>query len=299
MGQMERISENERIRIAIEALAWFNQFRGKTFVVKFGGNAMKSNNIIQNVVDNCLLLYETGIKVILVHGGGPDIDEELNKKQIPIKKIDGLRYTSQEVMDVVKRVLVEKTNADIVSRFNGKGAPLHGKFLYCEKKLSQNGADLGFVGNVKKVDLTPITEILAKDMIPVIASVGVGENNQDYNINADDAAAEIAKEINADKLLFMSDIDGVLDKDKKLISELSEAAVANLISDGTISGGMIPKSNACIEALNANVGAVHIISGTTMNSLFRELSTIEGIGTKFVRKGEEVDLLKYVSKLSE
>jgi acetylglutamate kinase len=190
-------------------------------VVKFGGNAMKSESIIQNVVDNCLLLYETGIKVILVHGGGPDIDEELNKNQIQIEKIDGLRYTSKEVMDVVKRVLTQKTNADIVNRFNGKGAPLYGEFLFCEKKLSMTGADLGFVGSVKKVDLTPITEILAKDMIPVIASVGVGENGQDYNINADDVAAEIAKEINADKLLFLSDIDGVFDKDKNVISELS------------------------------------------------------------------------------
>ena len=280
-------------RTLTEALPYMRRYSGKTFVVKYGGNAMVNKELAGVFAQDIVLLRQVGINPIVVHGGGPQINHMLDRLQIKSHFIDGLRVTDAATMEVVEMVLAGSTNKHIVSAINaagGKAVGLSGRdanlLVATKQKMQKNGQDidLGFVGDPKTVDPHVLKTLAQGGMIPVIAPVSAGEGGETYNINADTAAGAIAAAVGAARLLLLTDVPGVLDKDGKLLENLTVSQVKVLMSDGTISGGMIPKLETCIEAIEGGVEGAVIIDGRVPHSLLLETFTERGVGT-FVSRG--------------
>lgn len=285
---MDEISNKVRSQVLIDALPYIQKYNKKTVVIKYGGNAMTNEELKNDVMSDIVLLSLVGVRVVLVHGGGPEINEMLKRLNIESKFIGGLRYTDKETVQVVQMVLAGKLNKELVALLaQHKGTALgmcgiDGKMLIAEKMQAED--DLGFVGEIKTVNTKPITDALEKGYIPVIATVAGSEDGQTYNINADTAASRIASELKAENLILMTDIAGLLrDKDdpSTLIKSVNVSEVPFMKRQGIISGGMIPKIDCCVEAVRRGVKRTSIIDGRVPHSILIELLSNEGIGTQF------------------
>ncbi len=277
-----------------ESLPYFKQWVGKIVVVKYGGNAMLNEELKKAVMDDIVLLNTIGIKVVLVHGGGPEINNMLKKLNIESKFINGLRYTDAQTMEVVQMVLTGKLNKDIVSIITQKGGKavglsgVDGGLLRAVKK-EKDGIDYGFVGEVTSVNPEVINMVLEEGMIPVVSTVAMGEDGDDahYNINADTAAAKIAVALKAEKFVQLTNVPGVLrnvDDPSTLIKRIDRVAIPSMIATGIISEGMIPKIECCLEALKGGVPRTHIIDGRVPHSLLIEMFSERGIGTMLMNE---------------
>ena len=284
----------KKAEVLSEALPYMREFAGETFVIKFGGNAMGDPALFKQFAHDVVLLKQIGVNPIIVHGGGPQIGEMLDRLKIKSEFIDGLRVTDAAAVEIVEMVLSGSINKQIVSAISnagGQAVGLSGKDsnLIRARKLSRTKADpdsnierildLGFVGEPEEINPEILTVFEESDIIPVIAPIGVGKRGETYNINADTAAGAIAAALAARKLLMLTDVTGVLDKSKKLISKLTIKEAKHLMKDGTISGGMIPKIETCIEAVEGHTEAAHILDGRLAHVLLLELFTPHGTGT--------------------
>ena len=278
--------------ILVEALPYIQKFSGKLVVVKYGGNAMLSEELKHSVMEDVTLLKYIGMKPILVHGGGPDISAALSAFGVESQFVGGLRVTDKATMDIAQMVLVGKTNKEIVAQINqngGHGIGLSGidnEMILCQKlrpKIDGVSRDIGFVGDIVHVDTETILKFTEGDYIPVIAPIGVDGTGQSYNINADTVAAAVATALQAEKLMLLTNVEGVKDDLGNIIYEISEHQVDELIEKGTISGGMIPKVRSCVEAIHKGVNGVHIIDGRIPHCLLLEIFTDTGIGTMIKR----------------
>ena len=279
--------------ILVEALPYIRKLYGKTIVIKYGGHAMTDPVIKEKVISDIILMRYIGVNPVIVHGGGPDISSQLAKNGIESQFVDGLRVTDKATMDVAQMVLVGKINQELVGlieKLGGKAvgySGVDGQMIKAKKLYRQKDGvniDLGYVGEVEEVKTELIAQTVALGYIPVIAPIGCDDEGEVYNINADYAAGSIAAGIGADKLFMLTDIDGVLDKEKKRISHLTLAEIKERIDDGTIQGGMIPKVECCKSAIEKGVRRVHIVNGTTEHSILLELFTDKGIGTMVVKE---------------
>ncbi len=283
------ISNEIRSQVLIDALPHIQRYNNKIVVIKYGGNAMTNEMLKDAVMSDIVLLTLVGIKVVLVHGGGPEINDMLNRVGIESKFINGLRYTDAATVDIVKMVLSGKVNKELVAHLTShKGKALgmcgiDGGMITAHKLEGE--VDLGFVGEIVDVNTKPILDALKDDYVPVIATVACDENGQTYNINADTAAARIASELGAENLILMTDIVGLLkDKDdpSTLIPTVHVSDVPFMKRQGIISGGMIPKIDCCVEAVRRGVKKTCIIDGRVPHSILIELLTSDGVGTQFV-----------------
>lgn len=280
------ISNDIRTKVLEEALPYILKYKGKTVVVKYGGNAMIDENLKKSVMNDVILLSSIGVKVVLVHGGGPEISKMLNKIGKESKFVDGLRVTDEETMDVVTEVLAGKVNKELVLNLCNLGGKAIGLCGLDSNLIqaNQKNPSLGFVGNVSNVDPTVITDLLDKNYIPVISTIGFDKEGNIYNINADTAASRIAGALNAECFILMTDTIGVLankDDPKTLISEIYVSDIRKYENLGIIAGGMIPKIECCQEAIRRGVKQVSIIDGRVSHSILIELLTDQGIGTMF------------------
>ena len=279
----------EKANILIEALPYIQRLAGKTVVIKYGGNAMVDEDLTNKILQDVTLLKYVGVNPILVHGGGPDINAALQKMDVKSEFHNGLRITDEATMEVVQMVLAGKLNKNIVSRLGklgGKAIGLCGKdarlLTVVKKPMTKDGVDLGFVGNIVGVNVKLLELLSMDEYIPVIAPVGVDRDGKSYNINADTAASEIASALKAEKLMFLTDVDGIRlnAKDSStLISSISVSEINELISSGVITGGMIPKVQGCVHAIEQGVKRVHILDGTIPHPILLEIFTDKGIGT--------------------
>lgn len=283
------MSYEDRAQALIEALPYIQKYYGKTIVIKYGGNAMISEELCDAVISDIVLLSLVGIKVVVVHGGGPDINEMLKKTGKESKFVNGLRYTDEETMDIVQMVLCGKVNKNLVSKINRMGGRAVGicgiddNLLRAKKLSGKNGEDLGLVGDVVEVNPAVIENSLKEGTIPVISTVAVGmDDNNSYNVNADTAAAKIAVSLGAEKLILMTDIRGVLmdPKDEStLIPVIKLSEIDDLKKSGIISGGMIPKIDCCIDSVENGVHRTHILDGRLPHAILIEVLSHAGIGT--------------------
>ncbi len=278
------ITNAQRAEILTQALPYIQKYNGKIIVVKYGGNAMVSEELKQQVMEDIVLLWLIGIKVVLVHGGGPEITETLAKVGKETKWVDGLRVTDQETIDIVQMVLSGKINKGLVNLISAKGGKAMGISGVDGKMIKAVCKDerLGFVGRITEVNVEPIFDLLNNGYIPIISSVGCDDEGNVYNINADSAAAHIAGALRAERLITMTDIEGILkDKDdpSTVIPEMDTKAAVRLFEDGTISGGMIPKVECCLDAISRGVNRVIIMDGRVPHALLIETLTDEGAGT--------------------
>ena len=273
-----------------EATPYIQKFHGKTMVIKYGGNAMINEELKKAVMNDLVTLTLLGVRVVLVHGGGPAINEMLDVLGHESKFIDGLRYTDDVTIKVVQQVLAGQVNKDLVALLQGRGVGLcgmDGQMLRCTKKMTKDGKDLGYVGFIEEVNTLLINDLLDKGYIPVIASVGMGDDGTAYNINADTAAAEIAIALQAEKFVSMTDIAGLLmDKNDEstLIPTVEVGEVDAMIEKGVIAGGMIPKIKGMINTINQGVHEASIIDGRVLHSILLEIFSDEGNGTMFYKK---------------
>ena len=282
------ISEKQRADILVQALPYIKHFSGKTVVVKYGGSSMIDEKLKNAVMTDIILLSLVGIHVVLIHGGGPEINDMLKKIGKEPKFVNGLRYTDEETMEIVQMVLAGKVNKSLTQLIESQGGRALGLCgidggMLKAKKLSDG--DYGLVGELDKVDIRPITDALANGYIPVVSPIAAGENGEVYNINADTAAARIAAELSAEKLILMTDIKGLLrDKNDEstLIEEVDINEVMMLKRNGIISGGMIPKIDCCVEAVRRGVKSTTIIDGRVKHSIIIEMLSREGVGTMLV-----------------
>ena len=285
-----RISNQDKSQVLIDALPYIQKYNNKILVIKYGGNAMTNKELKDAVMTDIALLSQIGVKVVLVHGGGPEINEMLGRLGIESRFVNGLRYTDEETVNVVKMVLAGKVNKELVqllAHHNGSAVGLcgiDGEMLTAEKMTTEDGQDLGYVGEITEVNTKPILDALANGNVPVIATVATDKDGNTYNINADTAAARIAAELGAENLILMTDIAGLLrDKDdpSTLIPEVNVSEVPFLKRQGIISGGMIPKIDCCVEAVRRGVNKTVIIDGRVPHSILIEILSNEGIGTQF------------------
>ncbi|MBP5575289.1 MAG: acetylglutamate kinase [Treponema sp.] len=284
-----RLDNEHWADVLVQALPYFKHWCGKIVVVKYGGNAMLNEDLKADVMEDIVLLNTIGIHVVLVHGGGPEINNMLNKIGKESKFVNGLRYTDSETMEVVQMVLTGKLNKDIVGMIlqeGGKAVGLSGvdSGLLRAKKIDKDGADLGFVGEVTEVNPEILLSLIAQGFIPVVSTVALGETGDTnrYNINADTAAAKIAVALKAEKFVQLTNVPGVLrdvNDPSSLIQRIHLADVQGFIDDGTIAGGMIPKIECCMLARNGGVPRTHIIDGRVPHSLLIEMFSDRGIGT--------------------
>ena len=282
------MSNADRAKVLIEALPYIQKYTDKIIVVKYGGNAMINEDLKEAVMGDIVLLSLVGVKVVLVHGGGPEITDMLARVGKKTEFVNGLRVTDKETVDIVQMVLAGKINKNLVNHLEnigGKSIGLCGTdgHLIEAKQLDEK---LGYVGEVTNVNVEPICDLLDHGYIPVVSTIGCDKDGNIYNINADTAAAKIASELKAESLISMTDISGIL-RDKNdpssLISKITTEEAPKLIEDGTINGGMIPKVECCIEAIKNGVEKVFIIDGTVPHAIVIELLTDEGIGTMFAK----------------
>ncbi len=284
----------DKAEVLIEALPYIQRFNRKIVVVKYGGSAMVDEELKKNVIEDVVLLKLVGFKPIIVHGGGKEISRWVGKVGMEPRFINGLRVTDADTMEVAEMVLgkVNKELVTLVQSLGVKAVGISGKdggLLKVDKKLS-DGQDIGFVGDIKEVNPKILFDLLEKDFLPIVCPVGLDDNFQSYNINADDAACKIAEAVDAEKLAFLTDIEGVYRDPKdpdSLISELRVGDAQELMANGNIGGGMIPKLNNCIEAIEQGVNRVHILDGRIPHSLLLEIFTNKGIGTAILREDEE------------
>ena len=282
----------KKANILIEALPYIQKLSGKLVVIKYGGNAMLNENLTQKILQDVTLLKYVGVHPVVVHGGGPEINKLLQALSIEPKFHNGLRITDADTMEVVQMVLTGKINKDITAKLNllgGKAIGLCGKdanLIEVVKRPEKDGVDLGYVGDIVNIN-TRLIEFLAYDeYIPVIAPVGVGPDGLSYNINADTVAGEIAARLKAEKLMFLTDIDGIRGDPKDpatLMHEIGIEEIHRLIKDGSIEGGMIPKVLGCIHSVEQGVNRTHILDGTIPHPILLEIFTDKGIGTMVVR----------------
>lgn len=286
----------DRAAILVEALPYIQEFSGKTIVIKYGGNAMVNDELKDKVMQDVALMKYVGIRVVIVHGGGPEITEFLKKVGKQSSFVSGLRVTDEETVEIAEMVLDGKVNSEIVTLLNRRGVRavgLSGKdadLIQAEKKLAtvyeqgeKTKVDIGYVGKAKRVDISIVEDLLKQNYVPVIAPIGVGENGESYNINADYVAADIAGALKAEKLLLLTDTEGVYGnfEDKStFISTLRADDARRMIKDGVIVGGMIPKVEACLRSIAGGTKKTHIIDGRLPHSIILELFTDQGIGTQ-------------------
>lgn len=284
----------DKAEVLIEALPYIQRFNRKIVVVKYGGSAMLDEELKANVIKDVVLLKLVGFKPIIVHGGGKEISRWVGKVGMEARFINGLRVTDKDTMEIAEMVLgkVNKELVTLIQTLGVKAVGISGKdggLLKCHKKLS-NGEDIGYVGEVEEVNPKILYDLLEKDFLPIVFPVGFDDQFDSYNINADDAACAIAEAMKAEKLAFLSDIEGVY-KDQNdpstLISELHVGEAEKLISDGYVGGGMIPKLRNCIDAIEHGVNRVHILDGRIPHSLLLEIFTNKGIGTAILREDGE------------
>lgn len=281
-------AEATRVRVLSEALPYIQQFAGRTVVVKYGGAAMKDSELKDTVIRDIVFLSCVGLRPIVVHGGGPEINSWLNKLGIEAQFKNGLRVTDAATMDVVEMVLVGRVNKEIVALINqagGKAVGLCGKDGNLIKARPQGQEGIGFVGDVSGIDVTILNTLVENGYIPVVSSVAADETGQSYNINADTVAGEIAAALNAEKLILLTDTRGILENYKDpstLIPKLDIQEARDLIGTGVVAGGMIPKVNCCVRSLAQGVKAAHILDGRIPHSLLLEIFTDVGIGTMLV-----------------
>ena len=287
----------ERAKVLIESLPYMQEFRHKTVVIKYGGHAMVDDHLKKQFALDVILMKQIGINPVVVHGGGPQINQFLDRLKIKPNYVQGMRVTDGETMDVVEMVLVGKVNKEIVGLINhcgGKAVGLSGRDgdLVCARKLQMSSAvqddappeliDLGRVGQVTKVNPSVLQSLEREDFIPVIAPVGVGEDGQAYNINADLVAGAVAGELKAAKLILLTDVAGVKDKEGNLLTTIEKHDLEKLIADGTVAGGMIPKVRCCGDALENGVAKTHILDGRVEHAILLEMFTREGVGTQII-----------------
>ena len=283
----------EKAEVLIEALPYIQRFNRKVIVVKYGGSAMVDEELNRNVIKDVVLLKLVGFKPIIVHGGGKEISRWVGKVGKEAKFVNGLRVTDKETMEIAEMVLgkVNKELVTLVESLGVKAIGISGKdggLLKVNKKLSQ-GQDIGYVGDIKEVNPAILNELLEKDFLPIVCPVGLGDDFATYNINADDAACAIARAMKAEKLAFLTDIEGVYrdpEDTSSLISELFVNEAKALIENGNVGGGMIPKLQNCIDAIESGVNRVHILDGRIQHCLLLEIFTNKGIGTAILREGE-------------
>lgn len=279
-----QFSNAERAEVLTQALPYIKKHTNKIVVIKYGGNAMINEQLKQQVMEDIVLLWLIGVKVVLVHGGGPEINDLMDKLGKKAEFVDGLRVTDKETVDIVQMVLAGKVNKTLVNLLEMKGGKamgisgMDGRLIESEIKDER----LGYVGKITKVHITPVLDLLEKGYIPVISTIGCDKQGNAYNINGDTAAAFIAGALGAQRLIMMTDIDGILrDKDdaSTLISDLTLSEIEQLKAEGVISGGMIPKVDCCVEAIHKGVKNVVIMDGRVPHSILMELLTDEGAGT--------------------
>lgn len=281
-------------RVLTEALPYIQRFAGKTIVIKYGGNAMVDEELKNSFARDIVLMKTVGINPVVVHGGGPQIGELLERIGKESKFVNGMRVTDSETMDVVEMVLGGLVNKEIVNLINQKGGNAVGltgkdgdmirahKLVFEEDSPEMNASeivDIGHVGDVSSIDSSVIDMLVSGDFIPVVAPIGVGQDGQSYNINADLVAGKLAETLKAEKLMLLTNVAGLLDKDEKLLTGLSTNKVSELIKDGTIHGGMLPKIRCALEAVQAGVSTAHIIDGRVQHAVMLEIFTDEGVGT--------------------
>ncbi|MGN1313415.1 MAG: acetylglutamate kinase [Lachnospiraceae bacterium] len=284
----------KKAEVLIEALPYIQKFNRKIIVVKYGGSAMSNEELQKNVIKDVTLLKLVGFKPIIVHGGGKEISRWVEKTGKEARFVNGLRVTDEETMEIAEMVLskVSKRLVTMVGELGVKAISISGKdggLLTVDKKYSQ-GEDIGFVGEIKQVTPKILFDLLEKDYLPIISPVGLGDDFATYNINADDAACAIAKAVGADKLVFLTDIEGLYKdiKDKTtFISRITASEAGKLIEEGFIGGGMLPKLNNCTSAIREGVNRVHILDGRIPHCLLLEIFTNEGVGTAIIRDEEQ------------
>ena len=281
---IESLSNAERAEVLVQALPYIRRYTGKVVVVKYGGNAMVNEQLKQQVMEDVVLLWLIGVKVVLVHGGGPEISQTMKALGKEAVFVDGLRVTDRETVDIVQMVLAGKINKTLVNLLEMKGGQamgisgMDGRLIEAEIKDER----LGYVGEITHINIKPVTDLLEKGYIPVISTLGCDREGNAYNINGDTAAARVAGALEAERLIMLSDIPGLLrDKDdpSTLIPEVSVIEAARLRQEGVISGGMIPKMECCVEAIRRGVKKVIIMDGRVPHSILMELLTDEGAGT--------------------
>lgn len=286
----EQLHKNQA-EVLIEALPHIQKYNGKTVVVKYGGNAMINEELKDAVIHDIVLLSLVGVRIVVVHGGGPEISGMLKKIGKESKFVKGLRYTDRETMDIVQMILCGKVNKDLVSllgKAGGQGVGLSGMdggLFQAVRKVDEDGTDYGYVGNIIKVNPAPVVDMLEHSYIPVVSTVALGvDDDTNYNINADLAAAKLAVALQAEKLILLTDVRGLLldrhDEDT-LLPEVKVSAVPKLIKDGVIAGGMIPKVDCCVEAVREGVRQANIQDGRVEHSILIELFSDQGVGTMF------------------
>jgi len=285
------MEKTEQVKILVEALQYIKEFSGKTVIIKYGGSAMKNDDLKKTFVEDIAFMKLVGINIIIVHGGGHSINKMLKRLSIEPKFFNGLRITDEETMEVVEMVLAGNVNKGIVNDIQIQGVDAlglcgkDGNLLEAKKKII-DGKDLGFVGEVIKVKTSLLKDILKNSIIPVIAPIAKDNLGNTYNINADDVASAISKSLNAEKLVFLTDVSGVfsnINDSTTLISEMNVDQALSYIDNGIITNGMIPKVKCCVEAIQNGVNSVHIIDGRVEHSLLLEIFTPHGIGTMFIK----------------
>ena len=295
---MEHLTALEKAGVLIEALPYIQKFNGKIVVVKYGGSAMSNEELQKNVIKDAVLLKLVGFKPIIVHGGGKEISKWVSKVGKESTFVNGLRVTDEETMEIAEMVLskVNKRLVTMVQELGVKAVGISGKdggLLQVKKKYA-GGQDIGVVGNITKVDPGVLWDLLEKDFLPIVAPIGLDDNFQSYNINADDAACAVAKAVGAEKLAFLTDIEGLyrdFNDKSSFISRLSASEAQELIDSGMIGGGMLPKLGNCTDAIRNGVNRVHILDGRIPHSLLLEIFTNKGIGTAIVADDEKEQML--------
>lgn len=277
---------HQRAEILMEALPYIKAYHGKTVVIKYGGGAMTSDALKESIASDIVLMKLVGISPVIVHGGGPEITALMNRLDLPVEFVDGLRKTTSETMDIVKMVLVGKVNKDLVSLINRHGRLAvglsgdDGGLILARKK--EHKQDLGFVGEIENINTQVLLDLIADDYIPIIASIGGDNKGASYNINADTVAAEIAGAIKADKIIFLTDVEGLyrdFGQEHTLISALTHNECKEMIKTEKLKGGMVPKVQGCVRAIEEGVQRAHILNGTVPHALLLEIFTNEGVGT--------------------
>ena len=278
----------KKAEILIDALPYIQKFYGKTVVIKYGGNAMINEDLKNSVMEDITLLKFIGLNPIVVHGGGPDISKALSEKGVKSEFINGLRYTDEVTMSVAQQVLIGKTNKEIVALLNTKGgravgiSGIDGAFIECKKSYTEvdgEKKDLGFVGEIIEVEQELISLLTSDEYIPVVAPIGTDNEGNSYNINADTVASAVAAAVKAEKLILLTDVEGVKDEKGNIVFEAHSDEIHKMIDEKVISGGMIPKVLGCMDALDKGVKGVHIIDGRIPHCLLLEIFTKTGIGT--------------------
>jgi len=274
-----------KARVLTEALPYIKMYRGKTVVIKFGGNAMERDDIRERFASDIVLMRYVGINTVIVHGGGPQITGYMERLSKEVSFVEGHRVTDDETMEIAKMVLVGKVNKDIVSLINRHGtlsiglSGEDGNLIMARKKPGAGGVDLGWVGEVVSINTGIIGELMENELIPVIASVGSDADGNSYNINADVVASEVAAALEADKIIYMTNVKGILSPEGGLVSGIDLHGCRGMIDRGEISTGMLPKTLSCIHALERGVSRAYIIDGTVEHALLLEVFTDEGVGT--------------------